>query len=51
MAREWILLECPDCGNRNYRTERRGGPQTAKLELSKYCFSCRKHSVHKEKKK
>ena len=48
--RENLLLECSACHRRNYATRRdtRGG---AKLELSKYCRFCRKHTVHKEKKK
>lgn len=49
--REWMFLECPDCKNRNYRTNRETGPNTVKLELKKYCGFCRKHTVHKEKKK
>jgi large subunit ribosomal protein L33 len=51
MAREWLFMECPDCKNRNYRTSRETGPNTSKLELKKYCRFCRKHTVHKEKKK
>ena len=49
-ARDFVSLECPECGNRNYRTSKqlRGTP---KLELAKYCPSCRKHTKHKEKKK
>ena len=48
--REYIWLECSECSNRNYRTskETRGG---SKLELKKFCKFCRKHSVHKERKK
>ncbi|MFC1706895.1 50S ribosomal protein L33 [Planctomycetota bacterium] len=49
-ARDYVSLECPECGNRNYRTSKqlRGTP---KLNLSKYCSTCRKHVPHKEKKK
>jgi len=49
-ARDFVSMECPDCGNRNYRTSKqmRG---TTKLELSKFCNTCRKHTAHKEKKK
>ena len=48
--REYMSLECPDCGNRNYRTSRevRAGK---KLELKKYCRHCRKHIKHVEKRK
>lgn len=49
-GREYVSLECPDCSNRNYRTSKqtRGTP---KLELSKYCSTCRAHRPHKERKK
>ena len=49
-ARDYVAMECPNCGNRNYRTSKqmRG---TQKLELSKYCGTCRAHTAHKEKKK
>lgn len=45
-----IHLECSDCRNRNYHF--RVGKKRAygKLNLSKYCWACRKHSVHKETK-
>lgn len=48
--REYISLECPDCSNRNYRTQKemRGGQ---KLAIKKFCPYCRKHTEHKEKKK
>jgi len=47
--RENLLLECSECGRRNYVTSRemRRG---SKLELKKYCRFCRKHTVHKEHK-
>ena len=51
MAREWLFLECPECGNRNYRTDKNTAPNIPKLEVSKFCRHCRKHTVHKERKK
>ena len=48
--RENISLECTECGNRNYRTSREM-KTTSKLEIKKYCKHCRKHIIHKEKKK
>ena len=50
MNRERVSLECPECGNRNYRTSRKT-KGTYKLDLPKYCPTCRKHVEHKEKKK
>lgn len=50
-GREYVFLECPDCRNRNYRTSKQTRGETTKLELPKYCKTCRKHTVHKEKRK
>ena len=49
--REFVTMECGECKNRNYRTDREtkgGGP---KLALKKYCRFCRKHTVHGERRK
>jgi large subunit ribosomal protein L33 len=50
MVRENVLLQCDECGARNYITskETRGAP---KLELKKFCKKDRKHTKHIEKKK
>ena len=48
--RENVSLECIQCGNRNYRTNREM-KNTPKLNLKKYCKQCRSHTEHKEKKK
>lgn len=50
MPREWIFLECSECGNRYYRTQKSPKKQ-AKLELKKFCPMCRRHTPHKERKK
>jgi len=52
MPREWIFMECGECAERWYRTDRnkRQGAKT-KLELSKFCRRCRKHTKHVERKK
>ena len=43
-------LACELCRERNY-TQVVGGKRTiGSLKLSKYCFHCRKHSLHKETK-
>jgi len=46
--REIITLECGKCRNRNYSTTRNKKKQQAKLELSKFCKTCREHTAHKE---
>lgn len=48
--REYVSLECTECGSRNYRTQIDSKSQE-KLELMKYCKRDRKHTLHKEKKK
>ncbi len=50
MPREPIFLECGECGTRYYRTTRNSKSQ-AKMELKKFCPTCRKRVPHKEKKK
>jgi large subunit ribosomal protein L33 len=49
-ARDYVAMECPTCGNRNYRTSKNTRNQS-KLELRKFCNTCRQHTAHKEKKK
>lgn len=47
--REHVFLECGECKNRNYRTQK--AAKGERLELKKYCRFCGGHKVHKEKKK
>ena len=46
--RENIQLQCSSCKRRNYTTTKNKKTTTGKLELSKYCRFCRKHTAHKE---
>ena len=43
-----ISLECGQCKNRNYTTSKNKRKSQDKLELSKFCPFCRKHTDHKE---
>ncbi len=45
-----ITLECTDCRERNYSTTKNKRANAEKLELSKFCSRCRKHTNHKETK-
>jgi large subunit ribosomal protein L33 len=45
-----LLLQCTECKERNYSTMKNKKNTTEKLELSKYCSRCRKHTMHKETK-
>ena len=48
--REIITLQCPTCKNRNYSTTKNKKTTTGRLEMSKFCNTCRKHTDHKETK-
>jgi large subunit ribosomal protein L33 len=50
-AREYVFLQCSDCGQLNYRTQVRTAGGAPKLQLSKYCPRSRKHTEHKIKRK
>src|ERR1700678_2971968 len=49
--REIITLQCNDCKNRNYTTTKNRKKHQDRLETSKFCNTCRKHTGHKEGKK
>ncbi|HSE14154.1 MAG TPA: 50S ribosomal protein L33 [Candidatus Deferrimicrobium sp.] len=48
--RDIITLACVDCKNRNYTTTKNKKTTPDKLELKKFCSTCRKHTTHKETK-
>ncbi len=45
-----ITLACGDCKQRNYSTTKDKRKHPDRLEMSKYCRFCRKHTVHRETK-
>ena len=45
-----ITLECQGCRERNYTTTKNKRANAEKLELSKFCRHCRKHTKHRETK-
>jgi len=49
--REWVWLQCSECGELNYRTSVNVQGGAPKLELTKYCPRTRKRTVHKLKRK
>ncbi|MDD7401937.1 MAG: 50S ribosomal protein L33 [Eubacteriales bacterium] len=49
-ARDKITLVCSECKQRNYNTKKNKMNTTEKLEMSKYCPFCRKHTKHTESK-
>ena len=46
--RENVTLRCEACKRRNYNTTKNKKKTTGKLEFSKFCRFCRKHTAHKE---
>ncbi len=48
MPREIVTLQCPVCKERNYSTTKNSKTTTERLEFSKFCKRCRKHTDHKE---
>lgn len=47
-VRHVVTLSCAECKERNYTTEKNRRNDSARLELSKYCRRCRKHTQHRE---
>jgi len=47
---EIITLACTECDRRNYTTTKNKKNVTGRMELSKFCKFCRKHTPHKETK-
>ena len=48
--REIVTLQCTECKERNYSTTKNKKTTTGRLEFSKFCNTCRKHTDHKETK-
>ncbi len=48
--RTGITLACTECKERNYTTEKNKKNNPDRLEVSKFCPRCKKHTVHKESK-
>jgi large subunit ribosomal protein L33 len=48
--RDIISMACNECKRRNYSTTKNRKKSSERLELSKFCRYCRKHTGHKETK-
>jgi large subunit ribosomal protein L33 len=46
--REIITFECKKCKNRNYTSLKNKKKTPGRLERSKFCRHCRKHTDHRE---
>jgi len=49
-VRPVITLQCSECKERNYTTEKNRRNDPNRLELYKYCPRDRKHTLHRETK-
>ncbi len=45
-----ITLACTECKNRNYNTSKNKKNTPDRLELKKFCKTCRTSTVHRETK-
>ena len=48
--REIITISCTVCKRKNYTSTKNKKTTPDRLELSKYCKWCKKHTPHKEEK-
>ncbi len=51
VKKPYIKIQCATCKNTNYFTKKSKATAEKKLELSKFCSTCRKHTKHKESKR
>lgn len=49
-VRTRITLACTECKQRNYDDYKNKKNTPDRLEVSKYCPFCKKHTIHKESK-
>jgi len=49
-VRDIVTLECTECQERNYTTQKNRRNDPGRLELTKYCPRCRTHRLHRETK-
>ena len=43
-----VTLACADCKQRNYNTMKNHKNDPDRIEMSKYCRFCKKHTTHRE---
>lgn len=48
--RENITIACTECKQRNYETSKNKRNNPDRVEMTKFCKFCGKHTVHKETK-
>ena len=48
IARNKVMLACTECKQRNYNSMKNKKNTPERIELSKYCRFCKKHTAHRE---
>ncbi|MEW6545932.1 MAG: 50S ribosomal protein L33 [Bacillota bacterium] len=43
-----VTMACTECKERNYTTTKNKKNDPNRLELRKYCPTCRRHTLHRE---
>ena len=46
--RDHVTLACDNCKRRNYNTTRNRRKKPDRMQVKKFCPSCRTHTLHKE---
>lgn len=47
-SKKKVILVCEECLSRNYTLQKSNFSQRDRLEISKFCRTCNKHTLHKE---
>ena len=47
-VRPKVTMACAECKNRNYITKKNRRNDPHRIELKKFCPTCRTHTVHRE---
>jgi len=45
-----LTIACTECKNRNYNTTKNKKNNPDRIEMKKYCPTCKTHTLHKETK-
>ncbi len=45
-----LTIACTECKNRNYNTKKNKKNNPDRIEMKKYCPTCKTHTLHKETK-
>ena len=48
MPRDKVILACSECKRRNYNYSKNKRQHPERIEFTKYCPFCNRHTIHKE---